>query len=531
MSSKKKHSDIPRGKGKGLGAKFWRRISMFVVNRLLYGITVFCVLLAVFRLALHLLFGLRHAPLALLMGGALVALGVSIVVATKAGKRRIAFGISLIGLAVMALVAIVFYEIIAQAYQGISRWCHDYWGLDALAEIFVSMGIINFSFSYIISAQDKQVYGIWLGNVLQEQFPRQGHIFVLYSALILIGLYAAKSDYGLVALVCLLGAISAFIATSVMVFLFSFNRSWQQKMVEQYLRSPPQSSKSWGGGASEPAFSQMLDRSNYIQAYFSANGMVPMAVTSCLWNWLKDSKAQRDAADALGQNSDEPSDYVGSISHISAAWRNILRGVPPEQAAELACCVIQFSLSQEEEGLKAAGDALVTGEGKIDCPEVMVPLCGLIAYLRGDDVEKAYLTDDHRFFSEWRLIFHTIYQISLFRGRLELGQSGLTLRVASRLLFSVTETVYLIERLAFEKLDPSTFGDADALWSEIQSMQDALQVGLATSALFAEWGLNTVCSYKSDWFQMRRSMLEAYASYQQLFSIIISRRGNGPIIT
>lgn len=95
----------------------------------------------------------------------------------------------------------------------------------------MAMGIVKFSFVYVISARDKQFYGVPLSNVIQEQFPMHGVMFVLYTLLTLIGLYFSGMGYNIIPLICLCGALLAFLSTCIMALLFTFSHELKRVII------------------------------------------------------------------------------------------------------------------------------------------------------------------------------------------------------------------------------------------------------------------------------------------------------------
>ena len=216
------------------------------------------------------------------------------------------------------------------------------------------MGFINFSLSYVISARDKRFYRVPLGDVLQEQFPEHGHVFVCYTFLILIGLYSCGMSFHNIAFACLCGAIFSLAYTGFMALLFTFGQTSKQKMVEYYLVGSrvPQS-----GEIQQieecTAVGRLLSASDYINVYYKTNGVIPQTVAGRLWERLFDVQEQIAAAETENrpENKNGPAEQLDDIvtftqlvACAALAWQHILWKLPPDQQSELICLTLQAYL-------------------------------------------------------------------------------------------------------------------------------------------------------------------------------------------
>ena len=164
-------------------------------NRALYFFTLFFLLLSVARLVLHI--GLQSKDVSLNCLFWVVILTAAVILV---GFRWLLLSVVLILLAGVLRVS-NYFPLVQQAYQAVRGMCSQYMESKILGNIFISMGFINFSLSYVISARDKQFYRVSLGDVLQEEFPEHGRVFVCYTCLILVGLYSSGMEFHIVAFV------------------------------------------------------------------------------------------------------------------------------------------------------------------------------------------------------------------------------------------------------------------------------------------------------------------------------------------
>lgn len=488
------------------------------INQFLCLLTLFLLLLGGFRLCLHLFLGLSIAPPELLFRGALVIL--LLILACLREPKIIIIG--------TILVIVVFNvphgpdSLLFAMYRALNNWCYSYAKSKNLSNIFMAMGIINFSFGYVISARDKHFFGVPLGNVIQEQFPTHGYMLVLYTCLTLMGLYSCGMDYNIVALVCLLGALLAFVSTSIMAILFTFSHRLKQYMVEYYLCCSPYTLL-LGRKAVDPdiKLNRTLAAADYIKTYYQANGTVPQVVFYLWYRIYEDLEepALAGLTDCCGAQASTDDDlmYTQSITYAAVAWHHMLGGLSPEQQGELACFVLRASLSKEDQLLAQCRQFLYSSSGS--APEISrrssIPLCGFVAYLRNMDTLS--LPSENHYWTSCSRCLNTVYQIYLLYPSVAPLESPAHSDTIPRFLFLLLETVLLIEMSALEQ--DAFKNDAD-FWRQLTELENVLQITFRDCSWFSEWGLDIVCSYKIDWFRSHQGMLEAYLTYQRLFTLL-----------
>lgn len=514
-------------------------------NRALYFFTLFFLLLSVARLVLHI--GLQSKDVSLNCLFWVVILTAAVILV---GFRWLLLSVVLILLAGVLRVS-NYFPLVQQAYQAVRGMCSQYMESKILGNIFISMGFINFSLSYVISARDKQFYRVSLGDVLQEEFPEHGRVFVCYTCLILVGLYSSGMEFHIVAFVCFCGTISSLIYTSLMALWFTFGQASKQKMVEYYLvKSKATRSQKRQKTEEYTAVSRLLSASDYIGAYYKATGFVPQVVAANLWDWLRDFQEQLASASedqlcdcwnqlrgfwdwlvSVIKREKHPSDidnpegrlddivtYTQLITCAASAWQHILRDLSPEQQSELICMVLQAYLEDGNTSFRKYYKKFLSGEKP--CRDMStplrsaVPLCGLISYLRNKDT----VEDPARYWQDCEACLQTVYRIWLIYSR-NAAQSGREIDpdTVPGMLFLLLETTLLTEISALEEAD---IEGSEEFWDFLKEVERSFGQTFASCAQFSEWGLGIVCSYKIDWFRSHQGMLSAYLTYQRLFGLI-----------
>ena len=490
-------------------------------NRILYFFTLLLLTLSIARLVLHIGFQWTVVPLSCLLGGVVIVCSVLL----------FAFRLPLLSIVLIALAVLLYdpdrFLSVEQTYQALGKMCNQYTKSTILDDIFISMGFINFSLSYVISARDRRFYRVPLGDVLQEQFPEHGHVFVCYTSLILIGLYSCGMNFHIVAFACLCGAIFSLVYTGFMALLFTFGQSSKQKMVEYYLvgsRLPhPQKNQQI---EEYTAVSRLLSASDYINAYYKTNGFAPQAVASHFWERLLDFQKQLASVaenENLPKSEDSPAErlddivtYTHLVACAASAWHHILRNLPPDQQSELICLVLQTCFGEGgieflENCVKSPG----RGDEDISTPlSSALPLCGLISYLRSRET----VGDPPQYWQGCKACLQTVYQIRLIYSRITARSGwGGDPDTVPKMLFLLLETALLTEISALEKSDIER---SEGCCVSLDEMEHNFRQPFTSCAQFSEWGLGIVCSYKIDWFRSHRGMLSAYLTYQRLFGLI-----------
>lgn len=489
-------------------------------NRLLYFFTLLFLILSVARLILHIGLQWTAVPLDCLFWGGM----------TVGAALLFVFKLPWLSIVLILLAALMYSPdcllLVQQAYQAIDRICSQYAKPDILKEIFVSMGFINFSLSYVISARDKRFYRVPLGDVLQEQFPEHGHVFVCYTFLILIGLYSCGMSFHNIAFACLCGAIFSLAYTGFMALLFTFGQASKQKMVEYYLVGSrvPQLGKNQQIEDCT-AVGRLLLTSDYINIYYKTNGVVPQAVTGRLWERLFDVQEQLVAAETENGPAEQLDDIVTFtqlVAYAASAWQRILWRLSPDQQSELICLTLQAYLKDSGTGLPEDWEKFLGGKepyGNTGSPlRSAMPLCGLISCLRG----RGTMGTPAQYWCGCNACLQTVYQVQLIYSRAA-ARSGLEgdPDTVPRMLFLLLETALLTEMSALEK-ENIDIEESEEFWDRLEKMEHGFGQTSASCARFSEWGIGIVCSYKIDWFRSHQGMLSAYLTYQRLFGLIQS---------
>ena len=505
---------------------------IILLNQVLFLLTCSLFILGAFRLTLHLFFPSAPVRPQLLLASIFIIPFLVICCSTCSLDAKV----FCIAVAFFIIPVLATYGPCLALYGNFSAWCLKYAHSEALSSIFTSMGVINFSFSYVISAREKRFYGVPLGNVIQEQFPTHGYVFVIYTCLTLMGLYSSNMYYAVVAVICLCGAFLAFVSTCIMAVLFTFSHRLKQDMVEYYLYGTPYKLLFSGKNShTGPPSNRMLAAADYVKAYYQENGTVPGVVTGSLWRQISCYEIQTSPVGSPAVAERDPpvphtievgdvSVYVQLVTYAASSWRHMLQGLPPEQQSELVCLVLQASLDKEDKLVnecKQFLDKHGIRQNLAISSDHALPLCGLVSYLRSECTMALDSSDKYwKDCLECLRIFYRVYL--LYPGIALRTGSNQAIAVIPQFMFLLLETTMLVEMSALEQgyFD----GDKD-FWDQLLELEHVLRVTYRDCSWFSEWGLCIVCSYKIDWFRSHQGMLEAYLTYYRLFDLLVEPGG------
>lgn len=506
--------------------KFPRALSEYIIlgSRIFYFFTVLFLILSIVLLILYIDIGL-HMNTVL---SNFIFLGISFIflflVLSIIKFPSLTFILVVLFIIELPMVSLIIYnsDWFLYAYWNFYNFCKIYTNADILKPIFISMGFINFSLNYIISVRDKSFYNVPLDCVFQEQFPEHGYMFICYTCLILIGLYSCGMLYHIIAFTCLCGALLSSVYTGIIAWLFIFNQTCKQMMVEHYLivseLSYPYKNQQIEESTS---FNRLLLASDYINAYYKANGSIPQTVAGCLWKRLPSIQEQFPITTPLEY------DVVicaQMISYVAITWQHILHELPSEQQSELICLVLQTSLQNNSAFLKKCKHFLNEKGTKsgIDTNThfcAALPLCGLISHLRGK--RTASIEERERYWADCKVCLQIIYQIQLmYSHNVSQSDCKANLDTIPKILFLLLETTLLIEISALEEEELA--GSKD-FWEYLEKMEHSFQQSIENCEQFSDWGFSIVWSYKINWFSSHENMLSAYLTYRRLFVLTCQR--------
>lgn len=449
-----------------------------------------------------------------------------------------------------------------KSYRYISDWCALYALKSATSAVFAALGIVNFSYSHVVTARDKSLYGIHLSDVMRAQFPWHGKAYILYSFWIILGLYCSEMSYPVMAATCLAGALCTFFSTGIVAYLFVSNHRLEQDMVEHYLthfklskkiiRSPSSSDALW-----ESAFAYMGNASTYIRGYYQATQAIPKKVAQTMWtklrfglsacelptvdiawsrperfwSWLSDVMSGPDSNPAgaeCGPSSSEDTVHIQLadvqqtahlIIQMESIWQRLLRDLPPDKQADL----IRKLFLSIAEGLSILTDQQSSpfsgSPPDANIPEPYrqfgLPLCGLISFLRKQTTQKKA---DQPSLEDWSTCIGQVYLAS---GLCPGERMGLEKPQACDSLFQML--FLLVEAAVIGEAAAATLENieaADKFWRELFGLEETLNASRFWVPQFLTWGRSITLSYASEWYGVAGTSLEHYNTCHWIWDIL-----------
>ena len=172
--------------------------------------------------------------------------------------------------------------------------------IDAITSVFAILGLVNFSFPYIVSMRNTKLYGICLSHVMYSRYPWHGFAYIVYTFLVVFGLYCGKMSQLLNAIICFIGVLFSYISTGIVAIIFVFRQQKAVKEIEGFLALPFPAEKAVirktlkGKTASrekkergkKERTERLLQIGDYMHAYFAATHTIPVGVLKGLLNTL-----------------------------------------------------------------------------------------------------------------------------------------------------------------------------------------------------------------------------------------------------
>lgn len=435
---------------------------------------------------------------------------------------------------------------LAVRYSAVTQWCCIYAPQPATSAIFMAMGFINFTYSHILAARDKYLYGIRLSDVMQSLFPWHSAAYGLYALWIITGLYCSSMLYPVAAAVCLLGVLCAFFSTGIVAYLFVANYHRKQDMVEYYLChfKKPSERKSKGKtalseNALDDALADMCAASDYVREYYLATQTVPQAVARHVWTrlWFDLTEAGLPTARPFrpnggpywqspetARNTQLKDVYQTArlISRISAVWRHTLRGLPLDEQATLVSRIF-YTVLPDLPDLSDPPDGQGMWFGDESCRAPLssgqlrfgLPLCGLLAYLKEQAGHTAGKSGD---WNGWRQCYDQVYLIICsYPGEKSDGMQTQKYDFIVQLLFLLLEASVTVE--ACIHTSGRQQKDMEEAWPWLSKLAETLQVSLSWVPRFLPWGQSIFFSSANDWYRSFDGFIEIYSAYQWIWKI------------
>lgn len=169
----------------------------------------------------------------------------------------------------------------------ILRKLHFHVDLHFRGEFFVNtftvLGLVNFSYPFIVSTRNTCLYGVQLADVMFAVFPWHGVAYIIHALLVILGLYCGRMGYILSAIVCMFGTLCSMGSTISVAIIFVFRQDLAIAIIEKYLnlRKMPRNTKKKIEKSNQITL-RMLQSGDYIHAYFNKTQEVPAEVVQNL---------------------------------------------------------------------------------------------------------------------------------------------------------------------------------------------------------------------------------------------------------
>lgn len=431
-------------------------------------------------------------------------------------------------------------------YASMAQWCCLYAPQSATSAIFMAMGFINFTYSHIVTARDKYLYGIRLSDVMQSLFPWHSAAYGLYALWIIMGLYCSNMLYPVAAAACLFGVLCAFFSTGIVAYLFVANYHRKQDMVEYYLCHFKKPSERKGAGEDalpetvlDDALADMCIASDYVREYYLAARTVPRTVVRHVWTrlWFDLTETGLPTAHLIrpngGPHKQLPENAKNTqlkdvyqtarlITRMSAVWQHTLRGLPLDEQADLVSRILHAVLP-DLPNLSAPPDGQGTWfsskyhQTPLSGEQLRfgLPLCGLLACLKEQAGHAPGRSGD---WNGWQQCYDQVYLISCsYPGEKSDGTQTQKYDFTVQLLFLLLEASVTVEACAHA---PGQLQNMAEAWPELSKLARVLHVSLSWLPRFLPWGQSIFFSSANDWYRSFDNFMEIYTTYQWIWNIL-----------
>lgn len=411
---------------------------------------------------------------------------------------------------------------------------------DAISSVFTILGLVNFTYPYIVSTRNTRLYGIRLSRVMYSEMWWHGYAYIVYAVLIILGLYYGKSKYLFGAYVCLAGVFFAFISTGIVAIIFVFRQRNAIYLVEQYLttstpikkaRNKCLNKKNKDGKrkattrsvkeqkAKKEQNERILQIGEYVHEYYSATQTVPTEVVKGLLRFVKNMPFLSPEINEQTKNKLNYILYSYSAEKTSATKKNTVEKAVETIYFVRSICERMFSsfdrstqavllrrmLFALAEGFPAELDEQPCLPSEVP-KEIGIMLCGIAAYLR-TIIEST--SDTEKWLNSWDKLFDQLLSASVYSpADNPSGDLGDRFRIVLQLLVLLIEASALVN-LTATKLSKSVYeGQFIKLLIDISGRFD---IGLSSVETFFSWGQAIVLASSDPDYDPERSCLRSYS--------------------
>lgn len=428
-------------------------------------------------------------------------------------------------------------------YNGFLNWCVAYMHKEATSAIFVAVGLVNYSYSYIVASREKNLYGIRLYEVMHALFPWYGVAYGLHGAWVIVGLYCSASEAPLMAATCMVGIFFIFISTNVVMYLFNSDNRRKQMMVEYYLcrfgestslylnLRRKQRSISWSG-----AMAYMFHAADYLRQYYLATQKVPEAVAQSMWKrllykpskyglpvaFLEKEQVKKENPQRLPEAAESPCAQLGDlyetskqITQLCRVWQRMLTGLSPDKQADLIRQVL-WSVARScpydvDPNTSWRYDSAQNDRDRIF---FALPLCALVSCLL-DQERPAHTVK--QYWKGWERCVSCVFLASTAHlGELEDNEDTQKYRFLVQQIFVLVASTLIAECSVLKNSD---LIDGNKLWRQIRGLSQKLCVPLSQTKEYFLWGRCITLSSSDDLFSAPQG-LDVQQTYDFLCIIL-----------
>ena len=159
-------------------------------------------------------------------------------------------------------------------------------------DLFVVLGIVNFTYPYVVAVRGTKLYGVSMSRVMYSQLRWHWCLYFVYAVLDILGLLYASSSRQVGAWCCLAGMLTVLITILYTVVTYIFKPYNSRHMIDEYMADWIKREKEGDEAC--------INAGDYLRTYFLSSQTVSVPVASTLFASLETRPFSLDGVSPKG---------------------------------------------------------------------------------------------------------------------------------------------------------------------------------------------------------------------------------------
>lgn len=273
---------------------------------------------------------------------------------------------------------------------------------NALSNLFIVLGIVNFTYPYVATARGTKLYGVNMSRVVYSQLKWYWYLYFVYAVLDILGLLYAGTSRPAGAWYCFVGMLIVMATTLYTAVTFIFKQHNSRFLIEAYL-------KDWINGK-HGGDEACIYAGEYLRAYFLASQTVSVSVARALFAFLEKGAVSLDEASSKEGPPFILLSYSGQRSQIRSEGPDVVADSIFRSRLVFDRVFREMSVFEQTALLKQL--LLILAEDFPDSKKNVHPvLCGLAAWLREGVTDRS---SPNVWMQNWELLLDRLLRAGIF---------------------------------------------------------------------------------------------------------------------